>query len=253
MFGFIAGSVIGAWHFEFWTDGMPTFEPFSLAENTGVGFFGAWLIQLIFFGIVIWFTFYIKKKKNPPPQAPVPTESGWKRIVRGAWPLWGAALILAVLNAATLLSRGEPWGITSAFALWGSQVVQAVGIDVTQWGYWSGDAAEPLNQSVFLDTTSVMNFGLMTGAFIASATGGLFALKKIPFKTAMASLIGGIMMGYGARIAFGCNIGAYFGGIASFSLHGWLWAVMAILGTFVALKLRPLFGLSVPKSDDRSC
>ena len=30
-------------------------------------------------------------------------------------------------------------------------------------------------------------------------------------------------MGYGARIAFGCNIGAYFGGIASFSLHGWLW------------------------------
>ena len=34
-------------------------------------------------------------------------------------------------------------------------------------------------------------------------------------------------MGYGARIAFGCNIGAYFGGIASFSLHGWLWGVLA--------------------------
>jgi hypothetical protein len=46
-------------------------------------------------------------------------------------------------------------------------------------------------------------------------------------------------MGYGARIAFGCNIGAYFGGIASFSLHGWLWGVMAIVGTFAGLALRP--------------
>ena len=39
-------------------------------------------------------------------------------------------------------------------------------------------------------------------------------------------------MGYGARIAFGCNIGAYFGGIASFCLHGWLWGVTAIVGTW---------------------
>ncbi|MGI9155085.1 MAG: YeeE/YedE thiosulfate transporter family protein [Marmoricola sp.] len=45
-------------------------------------------------------------------------------------------------------------------------------------------------------------------------------------------------MGYGARIAFGCNIGAYFDGITSFSLHGWLCGVMAILGTR-EIRLRP--------------
>jgi hypothetical protein len=42
------------------------------------------------------------------------------------------------------------------------------------------------------------------------------------------------MMGYGAWLAFGCNVGAYFSGIASTSLHGWLWIACALLGTAVA-------------------
>ena len=43
----------------------------------------------------------------------------------------------------------------------------------------------------------------------------------------------------GARLAFGCNIGAYFSGIVSGSLHGWLWAVAAFLGSVVGTRLRP--------------
>jgi len=60
-------------------------------------------------------------------------------------------------------------------------------------------------------------------------------------------------MGYGARLAGGCNIGAYFSGIASFSLHGWVWGVVALLGTYAGLKLRPLFGLTNPKPVDSIC
>jgi hypothetical protein len=37
---------------------------------------------------------------------------------------------------------------------------------------------------------------------------------------------------------FGCNIGAYFGGVASFSLHGWLWLAGALIGTPIGVKLR---------------
>jgi hypothetical protein len=33
----------------------------------------------------------------------------------------------------------------------------------------------------------------------------------------------GLVLGYSARLAFGCNVGAYFSGIASGSLHGWVW------------------------------
>ena len=52
------------------------------------------------------------------------------------------------------------------------------------------------------------------------------------------------MMGYGARLGFGCNIGAMVGGIASGSLHGWLWLATAFVGSMLTIPLRPRwFGL----------
>ena len=60
-------------------------------------------------------------------------------------------------------------------------------------------------------------------------------------------------MGYGARIAFGCNIGAYFGGIASFSLHGWLWGVMAIVGTFAGSRSGRCSGCATREPTDSVC
>jgi uncharacterized membrane protein YedE/YeeE len=64
---------------------------------------------------------------------------------------------------------------------------------------------------------------------------------------------GGILMGVGARMAGGCNIGAYLAGIASGSLHGWIWGACALLGTWAGLRLRPLFGLGNPKPTDSVC
>ncbi|MFB4160701.1 YeeE/YedE family protein [Geomicrobium sp. JSM 1781026] len=249
---FIIGSTIGASHFNFWMEDMPAFESFSLATSTGLGYGGAWLVSMLIFGAVAAVTIIIEKKKNPPKMAQVPTESGWKRIFRGSWPLFAAAIVLAVLNAITLLVRETPWGVTYAFTLWGSKAAEFLGFDVREWGFWQGDTAA-LDASIFADTTSVLNFGVILGAFLASAAGGLFRFNKITKGNALASVIGGLMMGYGARLAFGCNIGAYFSGIASFSAHGYIWGIMALGGTFLALYLRPLFGLGVPKQKDSFC
>ena len=250
---FIIGTTVGAAHLPFWTEDMPSLGTFSLATSTGLGYGGALLVSLLIFAFIAWISKVIEKKKNAPKVAALPSARGWKRIFRGSWPLMAAAVALAVLNALTLMTRGEPWGITSAFALWGSKIANFIGIDVASWGYWQGEAAASLNASIFADTTTVLNFGVILGAFIASAAGGLFKFGKLSKGNIAASVIGGLMMGYGARLAFGCNIGAYFGGIASFSLHGYIWGIVAIGGTFLALYLRPLFGLSVPKSNDSFC
>lgn len=250
---FIIGTTIGAYHLPFWTEQMPALEPFSLATSTGLGYSGAWLMSLALFGLIAWVTLVVERKKDAPRMAPVPSATGWKRIFRGSWPLFAAAIVLAVLNALTLITRGQPWGITSAFALWGSKIASALGVDVASWGYWQGANAAALNASIFADSTTVLNIGIIIGAFIASAAGGLFKFTQITKGNFAASVIGGLMMGYGARLAFGCNIGAYFGGIASFSAHGYIWGILAMAGTFLALYLRPLFGLSVPKSNDSVC
>ncbi|MBI3706150.1 MAG: YeeE/YedE family protein, partial [Proteobacteria bacterium] len=60
----------------------------------------------------------------------------------------------------------------------------------------------------------------------------------------LAAALGGVAMGYGARIAFGCNVGAFFSGVASTSLHGWLWILCALPGNWVGLRLRPIFRLA---------
>lgn len=252
LIAFIIGSTVGAYHFTFWM-GTPSLPPISLAETTGLGFFGGWLVQLALFAVIYGITVKIAKRKNPPSMKPLPTTSGWKKIFRGSWPLITAGVILAILNALTLAVRGQPWGITSAFALWGGKALQAVGVDVTTWGYFSGATGEALSQTVLADSTSVMNFGIILGAFIAATAQGTFKPKKIKPGVAGAAVVGGLLMGYGSRLAFGCNIGAYFGGIASFSLHGWVWGVMALLGTGLALFIRPLFGMNNPKKSDQFC
>ncbi|KZR58024.1 hypothetical protein A3781_01345 [Bacillus badius] len=253
LLAFIAGSVLGAYHFTFWMEETPSLPPISLAESTGLGYFGALIVQLILFAAIYWITVQIARKKNPPMMKPLPTTAGWKKVFRGSWPLITAAVVLALLNALTLTVRGNPWGITSAFALWGGKALMAMGIDVSSWGFFSGANGEALTQTVLADSTSVMNFGIILGAFISAAFQGTFKPKKIQPKVAAAAIIGGLLMGYGARLSFGCNIGAYFGGIASFSLHGWVWMVMAMLGTYAALFIRPLFGLKNPKSSDTFC
>ncbi|MFZ3579536.1 YeeE/YedE family protein [Virgibacillus sp. DJP39] len=250
---FIVGSTIGAYHLPFWTEDLPAFQPISLATSTGLGYGGAWALSIALFGLITWITIIIEKKRKPPKMAPIPSTKGWKRILRGSWPLFAAAIALAVLNALTLMTRGAPWGVTSAFALWGSKIAMFFGVDVASWGYWQGANAAVLQSSIFADSTTVLNLGVILGAFLASAAGGLFKFTRINIKNVAAAVIGGLLLGYGARLAFGCNIGAYFGGIASFSLHGYIWGILALAGTFVALYLRPFFGLSVPKSKDSFC
>lgn len=247
---FTIGSTLGAYHLPFWLD-TPSLEPFSLAESTGLGFFGAWIVQLALFGLIYFALVQYAKRRNPPMMKPLATTSGWKKVFRGSWPLFAAGIILAILNAAVLAVRGTPWGVTSAFALWGGKALQAVGVDVQTWGYFAG--SEALSQSVLADSTSVLNFGIIIGAFIAATTQGTFKPKKLKPGVAGAAILGGLLMGYGSRLAFGCNIGAYFGGISSFSLHGWVWMIFAMIGTGVALFIRPLFGLNNPKKTDTFC
>src|SRR5581483_1390171 len=136
-------------------------------------------------------------------------------------------------NFATLYLAGRPWGITSAFALWGSKTFQAVGVDVASWPYWhSAERAKALNDSVFADITSVMDFGIILGALLASGLAGKFHPGwRVPGRSLLAAVIGGLLLGYGARLAYGCNIGAYFSGISSASVHGWLWLAAAFAGS----------------------
>ena len=89
----------------------------------------------------------------------------------------------------------------------------------------------------------------MLGAMLAALLASRFRPGwKVPARSLAGAVLGGLMLGYGARLAYGCNIGAYFSGIASGSLHGWLWLVAAFLGNIAGTSLRPMFDLSVERT-----
>jgi hypothetical protein len=245
---FIAGSVIGTAHVHLW-EATPTWGTVSLLDRLGP--IRALAISLGMFAAVIWVTVHVERAahgrllKARPLAAPLS-----QRLLHGPWPvLWGA-VGLALVNIATLVVAGRPWGVTSAFALWGAKMASVMGIDVASWPYWADTTRRAqLDASVFTDVTSVMNFGIVLGALAAAGLAGRFApVWRISGASMAAAIVGGLLMGYGARIAFGCNIGAYFSGIASTSLHGWLWGVCAFAGTILGTALRPWFTLSVEKT-----
>jgi uncharacterized protein len=171
----------------------------------------------------------------------------WAALLHGPWPLLLSAGMLALLNWATLAIAGHPWSITWAFALWAAKTLAAIGWDPATSAFWAdGFPARALARPLLQDNTSVMNIGIMLGAATAATLAGRLAKPswRIPLKSLLSAVLGGLMLGYGARLAYGCNIGAFFSGVASTSLHGWVWIVFAVVGNVVGVRLRPWFGLS---------
>ncbi len=174
-------------------------------------------------------------------------EFSGRRLLRGPWPLLLAAGLLAVLNWATLLIAGHPWSVTWAFALWAAKAAVLFGWDPATSGFWnSGFPGRALAGPLLNDVTSVMNIGIILGASLAATMAGRLAEsgRNLALRPLLAAVVGGLMLGYGARLAYGCNIGAFFSGVASTSLHGWLWIVCAVVGNVLGVRMRPVFGLS---------
>jgi uncharacterized protein len=250
---FILGSALGAQQLPWW-DTTPHLQPVLLIDK--LGWAPALAASLAAFAAIAALTVVLERRRHGTLAAgePVAPRHGWRRFLRGPWPLLWGAVALALGNYATLALAGRPWGITSGFALWGAKLFAAAGIDVASWGYFAAPArAAALRDSVFADITSVMDFGIVLGALLAAALAGKFRPEwRIAPRSLVAAVIGGLLLGYGARLAYGCNIGAYFSGIASSSLHGWLWLAAALAGSVLGTRLRPLFGLTVERTARRT-
>ena len=95
-----------------------------------------------------------------------------------------------------------------------------------------------LAEPVLADVTSVTNLGLIYGALAASRWNGPASFKLPSNRRLIAACIAGLVMGYSSRMAFGCNVGAYLGGIASASVHGWVWFALAFAGSILGVRIR---------------
>lgn len=245
---FVAGSLAGTAHVPWW-NALPALPPVSLPA--AVGTLPAILGILAACALLAALTRVAERGRHPTPAAAAPAanmpgRSGW---LRGPWPPWAGAAALALVSVATLAVIGRPWGITSAFALWGAKAGLAMGLPVDTWSYWSGGRLPSLAAPVLADTTSVMDFGTMLGALAAAGLAGRFAPDaRISAPDLATAIAGGLLMGYGARLSSGCNIGALLGGITSGSLHGWVWFAAAFAASTLTVRARLAVAARMPQN-----
>jgi len=245
---FIVGATLGSAHLHWWLS-LPGYGSVSVID-----YFGWWqalLLQISILAVLYAVVRFFDIRRNGvihPVENFVPPEEFSQRLIHGQWPLLWGVFGLALLNLATLVVAGHPWSVTYAFGLWGAKLWSAVGGDPGSWVYWSsGYPAHSLNNSVLTDTTSLMDFGIILGSLLAAALAGKFApAMKLPGLRIMTAVVGGLLLGYGARLGFGCNIGALVAGISSGSLHGWLWLFAAFCGGIAGVYIRIWLKLDKP-------
>ncbi len=153
------------------------------------------------------------------------------------------AVLLSITQIALFAYSGNPWGVSGTFANWGAWLYELFGGSVEKWFYFSSTGAQNTLQAGILNHTGTMlNVGIIFGALVATLLASQFKIKKIKaFKQIVAAVLGGLLMGYGARLAGGCNIGALFSSIASLSLSGWVFAAFLLVGAFIGSKLLAKF------------
>ena len=220
---FAIGSFMGAWHLNWWTN-LGTIRVISFDGYAGVAITLAGLVAVS--GLLL-----------------VLAAPGYRRIPRR---LWIAAGLIAALAIANLLVSGQPWGVVYGLGLWAAKGAQAIGVDLAGSTFWSAPLnAERVRETLLTDITSLTNLGLIAGAFLVAMWRHGFSqpVPKLPLQAWIAVVIAGLMLGYTSRLAFGCNVGAFFSGVSTGSLHGWVWFVFAFAGSWVGIRLRPVLGL----------
>lgn len=229
------GGVIGAYWYDSWSY-WPAINSFSFTQHFGWVGLG---LSLVVLGLIYrWMTRCEQQHcQNLEPIFSRDKHQAWWSSAQWS-PLLKAGVLLALLNFAILIMSGQPWSLASVFTLWSLKLSDslALGLD---WQFWqiAGLYQQRMAQNLLTDAVSLTTIGVILGSLWVT----LFAPRtKTPIKRNIkqASLyaIGGFLMGFGATLSYGCNVGAFFSGIASGSLHGWLWIVFAVFGNIIALK-----------------
>ena len=158
---------------------------------------------------------------------------------KNAWTYVTGAVLLSLFQIVTMVTTNDPWGVSGPLANWGAWMYRAIGGSVDKWNYFSSEGAQAtLNGGFLNDPGSIRNIGIIAGALLATLLASQFKFKKIKsYKQVIAAMVGGLLMGYGARIGFGCNIGALYSGIASLSVSGWVFAIFLFFGAVTGSKL----------------
>ncbi|HEV8584984.1 MAG TPA: YeeE/YedE thiosulfate transporter family protein [Methylomirabilota bacterium] len=148
----------------------------------------------------------------------------WDTFAARPWPVWGAALLVASGNV-FLFAFDRPWTASDGLRNWGDWVLTAVGL-----------VRRPDLLPPWLYSGSLLNLGVLLGGAAGALCAREFAVRTPAAGELLKGALGGALMGVGAMLAFGCNIGGFFSAVSALSLAGFAMMLGLALGAFLGLR-----------------
>ena len=149
---------------------------------------------------------------------------GYAKLFDQQWPMWVGGLLLGVLNV-FMFAFEKAWSVADG---------------VRNWGNWFFNTINVLEITIIdphLYSTSLLNFGIIVGALASALLAKQFQVRNASTRELSKALIGGTLMGVGASLSFGCNIGGFFSAISALSMSGVTMMAGLMIGSFIGLKL----------------
>jgi uncharacterized membrane protein YedE/YeeE len=199
-------------------------------------------ILVTFLALIAIAVFAIKKGKNSEPIRSQPLAvltplNIYRKLIVERWsPITTGALVGIVGTFAYL--RVEPLGVTRQLS-----TSARTFMDNRNIGPDSILGLDRMAGCIAVVSETITNngwlaIGIIGASFAAAFAGGRFKLSKLTFKNSIASLIGGVLLGWGSMTALGCTIGVLLSGTQAFALSGWVFFLFSFLGVWLGIKAK---------------
>jgi uncharacterized membrane protein YedE/YeeE len=246
--GIMAGLGLGAHTWNFWW--RASIARGSLVWLPALGGYGAAVAAtaLGLAAVYLLVTWWEARQGYAPlePAVPPTGPAFWDRVeaslravfVRG-WPPVLGGTALGVLNV-FLYTAHMPWGVTGEISRWAIGLLDLAGLGPGPLAGAGQLAACALaaGGGPLITHTLTLNLGMIAGSFTGALLAGEFRIR-VPRERRRYSqaLGGGILMGYGATLAMGCTLGAFFSAIPSLALNGWVFGLALAAGAWMGVQV----------------
>ncbi len=159
----------------------------------------------------------------------------YKTMCQTEWNPTITGIVVAFFSV-MIMAWWRPWGAVGAIRNWGDWIMYGItsllGTDAGFFVYY-----EEAPRSILVSSGSVIGIGFVVGAFVSACVGKEFALRIPPYREMVKAVIAGILMGVGAALAGGCNVGGFYNALGNLSANGFAMMLGLVLGVVLGLKL----------------
>lgn len=202
-----------------------------------IGYGGSLLLHLAVLGVLGFVLLRRVSPLSPRPAQQLDLPYLSRAIFRDRWNPLVTGAIVGVISFVAYL-RVEPLGVTAQLGSFARTVMHMNGMlpaRINGLDSFAGCATQVVQT---ITANGWLIGGLALGAFGAALLAGRFHPTLPRADGALAALVGGVLMGWGALTALGCTVGTLLSGISAFALSGWVFGAAVFAGVWGGIVLR---------------